>query len=304
MKRPAWMPLLLLAPSLAILIAVFAIPLGILGRYSLYRTEAGGVMVPAWVLDQYRRFLFDPLYLRLLGKTLALALAVTAVTVVLGYPVAYGLARTRSRRRRALGVTALLIPLMTSVVVRSYGWMILLASTGVVNMLLVGTGLLARPVQLLFTPLGVVIALAEVLLPFMVLSLLPVLQGVDRALEEASQSLGAGAVATFRHIILPLSRPGLVSGSVLVFVLAVGAFATPRLVGGPTSDVITVFIQEQTLSLLNWPFGAAAACVLLFLVLALIWIQGRLVPRRAGRPACSSAMLGPRTPAPRSDERL
>lgn len=282
MKRAAWTPLLLLAPSLAILIAVFAIPLGILGRYSLYRTEAGGVMVPAWVLDQYRRFLFDPLYLRLLGKTLALALAVTAVTVVLGYPVAYGLARTRSRRRRALGVTALLIPLMTSVVVRSYGWMILLASTGVVNMLLVGTGLLARPVQLLFTPLGVVIALAEVLLPFMVLSLLPVLQGVDRALEEASQSLGAGAVATFRHIILPLSRPGLVSGSVLVFVLAVGAFATPRLVGGPTSDVITVFIQEQTLSLLNWPFGAAAACVLLFLVLALIWIQGRLVPRRAG----------------------
>ena len=239
-------------------------------------------MVSAWVLDQYRRFLFDPFHLRILGKTLALALAVTAVTALLGYPVAYALARTRSRRRRALGVTVLLIPLMTSVVVRSYGWMILLASTGVVNMLLVGSGVVSRPVQLLFTPLGVVIALAEVLLPFMVLSLLPVLQGVDVALEEASQSLGAGAVATFRHVILPLSLPGLVSGAVLVFVLAVGAFATPRLVGGPTSDVITVFIHEQTLSLLNWPFGAAAAWVLLLLVLALIWGQGRLMPRRPG----------------------
>jgi putative spermidine/putrescine transport system permease protein len=154
-----------------------------------------------------------------------------------------------------------------------------------VNTALVATGLVHRPVQLLFTPLDVVIALAEVLLPFMVLSLLPGLQGVDLALEEASQSLGAGAVATFRHIILPLSRPGLVSGSVLVFVLAVGAFATPRLVGGPTTDVITVFIHEQTLSLLNWPFGAAASWVLLLLVLALIWGQGRLVPRRPGASA-------------------
>ena len=130
-------------------------------------------------------------------------------------------------------MTALLIPLMTSVVVRSYGWMILLASTGVVNASLVAAGIVSRPIQLLFTPTGVVIALAEVLLPFMVLSLLPVLQGVDVALEEASHSLGASPLATFRHIVLPLSLPGLVSGSVLVFVLSAGAFATPRLVGRP-----------------------------------------------------------------------
>lgn len=279
--RVPWRPLALLAPSLLILVGAFAVPLAILGRYSFYRTAAGGVMVPAWTLEQYARFLLDTRHLRILGTTLTLALAVTLVTAVLGYPVAYGLARTRSPRRRALGVTVLLIPLMTSVVVRSYGWMILLASTGVVNATLVGAGLVSRPVQLLFTPLGVVIALAEVLLPFMVLSLLPVLQGLDVALEEASQSLGAGAAATFRHVILPLSRPGLIAGSGLVFVLAVGAFATPRLVGGPTTDVITVFIHEQTLSLLNWPFGAAASWVLLLLVLALVWGQGRLMARRA-----------------------
>jgi putative spermidine/putrescine transport system permease protein len=281
MRRPGWSPWLLLAPSLAILVGVFVIPLGILGRYSFYRTGAGGVMMPAWALDQYARFLLDAHYLRILGITLALAFGVTLVTAVLGYPLAYGLARARSPRRRALGVTALLIPLMTSVVVRSYGWMILLASTGVVNASLVATGIVSRPIQLLFTPTGVVIALAEVLLPFMVLSLLPVLQGVDVALEEASHSLGASPMATFRHIILPLSLPGLVSGSVLVFVLSVGAFATPRLVGGPTTDVITVLIYEQTLSLLNWPFGAASAWVLLLLVLALIWAQGYVVRRHA-----------------------
>ena len=280
MTGPVWRPLLLLAPSLAVLVGVFAIPLGILGRYSFYRTEPGGVMVPAWTIEQYIRFLLDAHHVRILGTTLTLAFAVTLVAAVLGYPLAYGLARTRSPRRRALGVTVLLIPLMTSVVVRSYGWMILLASTGVVNAALVGTGLVSRPIQLLFTPAGVVIALAEVLLPFMVLSLLPVLQGLDVALEEASQSLGAGPLATFWHVILPLSLPGLVSGSVLVFVLSVGAFATPRLVGGPTTDVITVFIYEQTLSLLNWPFGAAAAWALLLLVLVLIWVQGRLLRRR------------------------
>lgn len=281
MTRRAWRPFLLLAPSLAILVGVFAVPLGLLGRYSFYHTGPGGVMVPAWTLEQYSRFLLDAHHLRILGTTLGLALEVTLVTAVLGYPLAYGIARMRSPRRRALGVTALLIPLMTSVVVRSYGWMILLASTGVVNATLVGAGLVSRPLQFLFTRTGVVIALAEVLLPVMVLSLLPVLQSLDIALEEASQSLGAGPLSTFRHIILPLSLPGLVSGSVLVFVLSVGAFATPRLVGGPTTDVITVFIYEQTLSLLNWPFGAAAAWVLLVLVLTLIWAQGRLVRGRS-----------------------
>jgi putative spermidine/putrescine transport system permease protein len=273
------MPWLLLAPGLAVLVGAFAAPLAILARYSLYRTDPGGVMIPAWVFDHYRRFLLDPFYLRILLTTVGLGLAVTAVTLVLGYPIAYALARTRSPRRRAVGVTILLIPLMTSVVVRSYGWMILLASTGLVNKLLLATGLVARPVQLLFTPLGVVIALAEVLLPFMVLSVMPVIQGIDPELEEASQSLGGGTRKTFQHVVLPLSLPGVAAGAILVFVLSVGAFATPRLIGGPRIQVITVFIHEQTLSLLNWPFGAATSWILLLLVLGLIWGQGAMLQR-------------------------
>jgi putative spermidine/putrescine transport system permease protein len=278
-KRGGVVPWLLLAPGLLVLVGAFVAPLAILTRYSLYRTDPGGVMTPAWVLDHYRRFLLDPFYLRILLTTVELGLAVTAVTLVLGYPIAYALARTRSPRRRAFGVTILLIPLMTSVVVRSYGWMILLASTGVVNKLLLATGLVARPVQLLFTPLGVVIALAEVLLPFMVLSVMPVIQGIDPELEEASQSLGGGTLETFQHVVLPLSLPGVAAGAILVFVLSVGAFATPRLIGGPTIEVITVFIHEQTLSLLNWPFGAATSWILLLLVLGLIWGQGAMLQR-------------------------
>jgi putative spermidine/putrescine transport system permease protein len=271
---------LLLTPALAVLVGVFVSSLTILGRYSFYRAEPGGRMTPAWVLDNYVRFLLDAFHLRILWTSLELAVSVTAVCLVLGYPLAYGLARTRSARRRALGVTVLLVPLMTSVVVRSYGWMIVLASGGVVNRLLAGLGLVDRPVQLMYTTRGVVIALAEVLLPFMVLSIMPVIQGIDRALEEASESLGGGALATFRHVVLPLSMPGVAAGCILVFVLSVGAFATPRLVGGATTQVITVFIHDQTLNLSNWPFGAAVSWVLLVLVLGLTWLQGVLLEGR------------------------
>jgi putative spermidine/putrescine transport system permease protein len=280
MRRSWAAPLGLLAPAMLVLVGLFVLPVGLLARYSFYRVAPGGIMVPAWVMENYTRFLLDPVHLRLLWTTARLALLVTALTLVLGYPLAYGLARTRSAKARALGVTVLLIPLMTSVVVRSYGWMVLLASSGLVNRLLLGLGLVDRPVQLLYTPRGVVIALAEVLLPFMVLSIMPVIQGIDESLEEASQSLGGGVLATFRHVLLPLSMPGVATGSLLVFVLSVGAFATPRLVGGPTTEVVTVFIYEQTMNLFNWPVGAATSLILLGLVLGATWIQGALLHRR------------------------
>lgn len=279
MRRMA-VPGLLLAPTLLLLAAFFAYPIGILGRLSFYKAEPGGVMIPDWTVANYARFLLDTFHLGILWTTIQLGLSVTIICVVLGYPVAYSLARTRSRRARAVGVTILLIPLMTSVVVRSYGWMILLASSGPVNKLLLGLGLVERPVQLMFTTHGVVIALAEVLLPFMVLSLMPVLQAIDPSLDEASQSLGARPLATFRRIVLPLSLPGVAVGSILVFVLSISAFATPRLVGGAITQVTSVFIYDQALNLFNWPFGAAVSLILLVLVLALTSLQSRLIEGR------------------------
>jgi len=155
--------------------------------------------------------------------------------------------------------------------------MILLASSGPVNKLLLAVGIIDRPLQLLFKPQGVVVALAEVLLPFMVLSVMPVIQGIDPFLEEASQSLGAGPFATFRRIVLPLSLPGVAAGSILVFVLTISAFATPRLIGGATTKVMSIFIYDQALSVFNWPFGGAVSILLLLFVLFLTWLQGRVL---------------------------
>jgi putative spermidine/putrescine transport system permease protein len=174
---------------------------------------------------------------------------------------------------------------MTSVVVRSYGWMILLATSGPINKLLLALGVIDKPLQLLFKPQGVVIALAEVLLPFMVLAVMPVIQGIDPHLEEASKSLGAGPLATFARVVIPLSLPGIAAGSILVFVLTISAFATPRLVGGSTTRVMSIFIYDQAMSVFNWPFGGAVSILLLLVVLLLTWIQGRVLEApQAGGP--------------------
>jgi putative spermidine/putrescine transport system permease protein len=172
---------------------------------------------------------------------------------------------------------------MTSVVVRSYGWMILLANSGLVNEALLALGLVDTPVQLLFNLTGVVIALVAILLPYMVLTLVPVIQNVDAALEEAAQSLGARPWRTFRDVVLPLSLPGVAAGSILVFVLAIAAYATPRLVGGSRLLVIPIFVYDQAMALLNWPFAAATSFVLLALVLLLTGVQGRLLEGRGTR---------------------
>jgi putative spermidine/putrescine transport system permease protein len=285
MNPRRWLPCALLLPVGLLLLTCFLYPVGILGRYSFYIARPGGQMIPAWVLDNYRRFLLDRFHLGVLWNTISLGLWVTGVCLILGFPLAYSLARTRSRRLRGVGITVLLIPLMTSVVVRSYGWMILLATSGPINKLLLALGLIDKPLQLLFKPQGVVIALAEVLLPFMVLAVMPVIQGIDPHLEEASKSLGAGPLSTFGRVVIPLALPGIAAGSILVFVLSISAFATPRLVGGATTQVMSIFIYDQAMSVFNWPFGSAVSMLLLVVVLLLSWIQGQVLEEhRTGGP--------------------
>ena len=281
-RRLLWLlPAALLAPALTLLVFAFVAPLVTMAVYSFYEARPGGVMIPAFTLTNYRRFLLDPFHLTILWRTLVLGAWVTAWSLVLGYPVAYTLARIRSRRLRGGLVTLLLVPLMTSVVVRSYGWMILLAGNGVVNTLLVGVGLVEQPVQLLFNTTGVVIALVAILMPYMVLTLVPVIQNIDPNLEQAAQSLGASRWRVFRDVVLPLSMPGVAAGAVLVFVLAIAAYATPRLVGGSRLLVMPIFVYDQALALLNWPFGAATSFILLLIVSGLLAIQGRVMERRA-----------------------
>jgi putative spermidine/putrescine transport system permease protein len=277
----SWLaPMLLMSPTLLLLTLFFAVPLGTVLVFSVYRAEPGGVMIPGFTLTHYRRFLTDPLSLRVLWNTLVLGIHVTAGCLVLAFPVAYSLARTRRRGLRGIMLALLLVPLMTSVVVRSYGWTIVLADNGWLNMSLMAVGLINSPVRLLYTFTGTVIALMEVFLPFMVLSLAPVIQNIDRNLEYAAQSLGANRWRTFVDILLPLSVPGILAGSILVFALTIAAFATPALVGGAKTLLMATYVYQQALTVFNWPFGAAISFVLLALVLCLIVVQTRLVERK------------------------
>jgi putative spermidine/putrescine transport system permease protein len=186
----------------------------------------------------------------------------------------------RSRSVRAVLYALLLVPLMSSVVVRSYGWMVLLAPQGLVNEALLALRVVKEPLALLYTPTGTAIALSAVLLPFMVIILTPVVQSVEEDLERAAQSLGAGTLRAFFDVVLPLARPGLGAGSIIVFVLAIGSFATPALVGGTSVLVMPLYIYQQALGqVINWPFGSAMSFVLLVIVLALVVLQARLLER-------------------------
>jgi putative spermidine/putrescine transport system permease protein len=280
LRRRPFEPWLLMSPTLALLLVFLIGPLLILLVYSFYRYVPGGAMEETFVLDNYRKFLTDPFNLGVLWNTLKLGAIVTAVDVALGLPVAYSLARMRNRSVRAVLYALLLVPLMSSVVVRSYGWMVLLAPQGPVNEALLALRIIEQPLALLFTPAGTAIALSAVLLPFMVIILTPVIQSVEEDLELAAQSLGAGNFRAFLDVVLPLVRPGLGAGSIVVFVLAIGSFATPALVGGTSVLVMPLYIYQQALGqVINWPFGSAMSFVLLVIVLLLVALQAKLLER-------------------------
>lgn len=279
--RPRLAPWLLMLPGLVVFFVLFFLPqAGMLG-YSFQpdpQNRAEGI-----TLENYTRFFGDPHYLGILGRTLWMGLLVTVVTLVLGYPLAYWLARTDTRWKTLLLILTI-FPLLTSAVVRSFGWMVLLGRTGLINQALVGSGLAPRPLDLMYTLTGVIIALAEVLLPFMVLTLYGVIASIDRSVEEASMDLGAGPLTTILRVTLPLSAGGVLAGSLLVFSLAISSFVTPSLVGGPRVQLMATSIHEQTVSVLNWQFAAAVAAVLLVVVLALALAYSAVL-ERAGAPA-------------------
>jgi putative spermidine/putrescine transport system permease protein len=271
-RRPGRGRVVLLGPGLAVLLPFFLAPLAIMLAYSFYHFIPGGQQAPAFSGENYGRFLFDRFYESILADTLLMGLAVAILSLALSYPLAYTIARSRSRWKSWL-IVIVLVPLMTSVVVRSYGWMILLSNNGVLNSALTAVGL--QPLKLMFSFTGTIIALTEVLMPFMVLSLMGVLQSIDPALEDAARSLGAGRWRVFRDVILPLSLPGVAAGSLLVFALAIGAFATPQLVGGARTKVIATVVYDQAVNVLNWPFAAAISFILMVIVLGLTVLQGR-----------------------------
>jgi putative spermidine/putrescine transport system permease protein len=247
---------------LAIFFVLYGIPVLHLFRVSFDQYDPNVGILPAVQAGFYAKFLGDPYYLSVLWRTVRISLATTAICALVGYPISYYLVRSSGWRQTVL-LIVLLLPLVTSVIVVSYGWLILLGREGLVNTALLRLHLTARPLKLMYSETGILIGLVQVQLVFMVLSVAASLRDVDANLPLAARSLGAGPWRSFRLIVLPLSLPGLRTGALLVFSLSMSAYAIPALIGGPRVKVLSYLIYEQSISLLNWPFAATMAVILL-----------------------------------------
>lgn len=265
-------------PALVILLVLFVWPLAGVAVLSFRDAEA-----PGFTLARYARIATDPFYRDVASTSLWMALVITAITLVLGYPAAYHLVRSRSRYKHLLFI-ALVAPLLVSVVVRTLGWLMLLGDRGPIQWLLSTLGG-ASDGHLLFNRVAVIVGMVHVELPFMILAVASALAGIDRRVEETASVLGASPPQVFVRVTLPLSLPGIVSGSILVFSLVLGAYLTPVLLGGGKVQTVASAIYDETLTLLDWPQASALAMTLLLAVLALLGGSLLTMRRLLGRAA-------------------
>ncbi len=244
---------LLVLPALLFYALIYLYPLSRLGAWSIFD--------PTPTLKNYRQLIGDAVYAHALLNTLEISFWVTVVALALGYPLAY-LMTTVSVRLRAWLMALIMVPFWTSILVRSFAWVVILGTNGIVNKALIWLGAIERPIRLLYNLLGVEIGMVHVLLPFMIFPLYGVMTQIDPGLLRAGRSLGAPPWRTFVHIFLPLSLPGVAAGCALVFLMAVGFYITPALLGGPQQITIATLIEMQVSDMLNWGFGATLSVLL------------------------------------------
>lgn len=254
-------PLVLIVPVVALLFAFFVLPYLTILVMSVRTASASAPYGDGYTLVHFTGALSDGYILGVLARTVGVGLLVTLITLILGYPVAYHLARTNSRWKGLL-YTFVLSPLLVGLVVRTFGWMIILSKNGIANQSMAWLGLVDSPVQLMNNNLGVTIALVHVFLPFIILPLLGNIQAINPDLESAARSLGASRTKTFLRVTLPLSMPGIQAGTILVFVLAISAYVTPAMLGGARAKTMSVLIVQYLVDNFRWPAGAALALIL------------------------------------------
>ena len=247
---------LLALPAVLALTVFFLLPM----LYILIKTLATNG------LADFVRFFTDPFYLNILWTTVRVSLVSTLVSLLLGYPTAYYMARTQSRMKKVMMII-ILFPFLVSAVVRSYGWMVILGKDGLLNQLLLALGLVRKPLSILNTETAVIIGMIHLLIPYMVLSLVGVLQSIDPNVEYAAYSLGASPMQTFCKVIFPLSLPGIISGCVLVFTMSMTSYVTPKLLGGSKFRMMaTMVVQEINVSF-DWGAASAISYILLAVIL-------------------------------------
>ena len=262
-NRYRWLPIL---PVLIYLLFSFVIPLS--------RALYGSFWDPDFSLKHYAHFFTRPVYVKVVLNSFRIAISVTFFSLLLGYPYAYLLSGLREQTANKLLIFVVL-PFWVSLLVRNYAWMVLLGRNGVFNSVLMGIGLIDRPVKLIYNSTGVNIGMVHIMLPYMILSLYAVMRGIDRNLLKAAQSLGANRLKTFLRIFLPLSLPGVGGGCLMVFIMAIGFFITPAILGGPRDTMIAQLIEQHVTLLLNWGFAFAAAFILLMFTIAVLLVYNR-----------------------------
>lgn len=267
-----------LSPAVLVVSLMLVAPLLLLLRFSLNRYDPRELMIETVTAENYLKFVSDPFYLGVLRTTLGVAVATTALCLLLGLPIAYRLARMRDARWKTLCMLGIVMPLFVGSTVRMVGWMILFAQNGIVDgasRLLTGQGL-----ELMYTPFAVVAGVVSITLPFVVLTIQSTMETIDPRIEEAAQSLGAPPARCFWRVVWPLALPGTATAGILCFILAMNAYATPLLIGGPRFQMMAPLLYWEFSTKNDWPFASAIALILMSTTLVLTACSNLLIPRR------------------------
>ncbi len=268
-------PLAYFGPVLLFYLVFLVLPYAFLLRLSFFRFSSMRLYIPDFTLANYMAVMTDPFYLELIGRTITLGVGVTVITLLLGYPLALKIARSPPRLKSLL-LAVTLSPLLINLVVRTYAWLVLLGDTGVINRWLIALGVTATPLAINGNLFSVTVGMVHIGLPLMVLSLVGVIERIDRVLAEAAESLGAAPGRIARRITVPLSLPGIGAGSLLVFCYTISAFVTPSVLGGNRVATVSTMIYEKFTFSVNWPVGATLVVFLLVITLLVVALHGRV----------------------------
>jgi spermidine/putrescine transport system permease protein len=267
-------PWLLLAPALVTLVVLMILPIGIMTMFSFYQFETAGVETEIFTLENWQEFFTDSFYHKFLWKTIRVAAITAILCALLGYPPAYFIAMTQYKQKWLL-LLLLIVPFWISFTIRTFSWIHILGEQGVINVLLVKTGLVSEPLRLLYTEGAVIMGMIHFLLPYMILNVYVSIEGIDRNLISAARTLGCTAGQAFYEVVLPLSLPGLMAGLLLCFVLAAGSYVTPEILGSTRDALFGNVIFDTIMGQLNWPLGSTLSLVLLVMLGAVAAIYSR-----------------------------
>jgi putative spermidine/putrescine transport system permease protein len=273
--------LLIFVPALLVVTVFFFVPIMTLFRISFFEYTGMGTYKPAFNLHGYIKFLTDPFYVGVILYTLKNAVLVTVIALIAGYPVAYYVARA-SGLKKMICLLLIIVPLWTNLIVRIYGWFIILGRKGVINTMLLQADLIEKPLPMIFNSFSVVIGLLDVVFPWVLLILISVLEGIDWSMIEAARDLGAGRFKSFYEVTFKLSIPGMAVAGLFAFVWAMGEYAVPSLLGSSSQRTISIEVADQILSVLNWPFGASIAFTL-FTISVLVLIVSNRISQKGAR---------------------